>query len=98
MTEAPINVAELLVDKLTVSAVVVGLPKPVIDFIEQRAAVACRDFAFFDPFEERRFERKQADGICNGGPVLSSPGRHFVLGKVKFLHEPVKSAGLFDGI
>ena len=65
---------------------------------QQRAPMAGRDFAFFDPFEQRLFEGKQADGICHGGAVLPCSGSHFVLREVKFLHQAVKCARLLDGI
>ena len=65
---------------------------------QQRAAMARRDFAFFDPFEQRLFERKQADGIGDGGAVLPRSGSHFVLREVKFFHQAVECARLLDGI
>ena len=65
---------------------------------EQRAPVARRDFAFFDPIEQRLFERKQADRIRNGGAVLPCSGSHFILREVKFLHQAVECARLLDGI
>jgi hypothetical protein len=65
---------------------------------EERSRVAGGEATFLEEFLNRRFEFQEADGVRDGGSILSGAFGYLFLGELEFVDKALEGMGLLDWV